>query len=424
MILSETTLTYPHQNAESYQEGFCSSLPDHQAKPDDYPLLLNAITTKQIDAQTTKAIVQFAENKKKLGTKEAGRLLAATMAKLTKEQRRQLAATDWDTTDEGIDWLWQDKIPLGTCSLIAGEGGLSKSTVAISLACAISTRGDFPDGTTAPLGDTLIFSAEDPSGIVKKRIRQHGGNFAKIHKIEGTQELGKTVYFDIGDIATLETALHRWPETKLIIIDPVASYVSGIDSHKNADVRSVMAPLADFAERHNLTVLLIIHLNKDEKKSVSNRISGSGAWRDLARSVWFVAKDKNAPDLRYLMNDKQNYAPLSEGYQYSVAGGVVVWQGATQMKLADLMGTETTSKGASATEWLRGVLRDGEKLASEIYTLAETSNVSDYALRGARNALNIIPRRNGFSGSWVWGLPGTPVTIAPDKLKEDDPFTN
>jgi hypothetical protein len=124
------------------------------------------------------------------------------------------------------------------------------------------------------------------------------------------------------------------------------------------------------------------------------------------------------------MNDKQNYAPLSEGYQYSVAGGVVVWQGATQMKLADLMGTETTSKGASATEWLRGVLRDGEKLASEIYTLAETSNVSDYALRGARNALNIIPRRNGFSGSWVWGLPGTPVTIAPDKLKEDDPFTN
>jgi putative DNA primase/helicase len=46
-----------------------------------------------------------------------------------------------DITPEPIEWLWPNRIAIGKLTLLAGEAGLGKSQVGISMAAAV-TRGD------------------------------------------------------------------------------------------------------------------------------------------------------------------------------------------------------------------------------------------------------------------------------------------
>ena len=47
------------------------------------------------------------------------------------------------------------------------------------------------------------------------------------------------------------------------VIDPIGSYLgSGVDAHRNNNVRSVLAPIALLAEKHDLAVLLVVHTRK------------------------------------------------------------------------------------------------------------------------------------------------------------------
>jgi putative DNA primase/helicase len=320
-----------------------------------------------------------------------------------------LIVTDWDTVSEEIFWLWLNRIPMGNLTLIAGEGGKGKSTAAVDFAAVVSVGGTFPNGDRAPLGDAIIFSGEDGDNVVKKRLRQQGADLSRVHKIDGQRTNGDETYFDIGDLDTLEKAIARWPETKLIIIDPIASFVSGIDSHKTADVRRVLTPLQRFAEKHNLAVIMVMHLNKDEKKSMSNRISGSLAWRDLSRAVHFVVSDKEEADKRYLFHDKNNYGPLLPACTYTISDGIVKWTGETSKRIEDVTrvdSVESKTKKDVCVEWLSQKLSDcGETAVSVLESEGAKMGLSTYALRAARESLKLKSRRPVFGGEYFWNLP-------------------
>ena len=48
----------------------------------------------------------------------------------------------------------------------------------------------------------------------------------------------------------------------LVIIDPITSYLGKVDSHKNADIRSVLEPLGKMAAKRHVTVIANTHLSK------------------------------------------------------------------------------------------------------------------------------------------------------------------
>ena len=63
---------------------------------------------------------------------------------------------------EKVDWLWEQRLPLGKCTLVAGEGGLGKSMVLAWIAATGSRGGDWPCGEgLSPCGSVIILSAED-----------------------------------------------------------------------------------------------------------------------------------------------------------------------------------------------------------------------------------------------------------------------
>ena len=61
-----------------------------------------------------------------------------------------------------IDWLWPYRLAVGEMALLAGDGGLGKSSVLLAIAAIITRGAEWPDGAgSAPVGDVVIVSAED-----------------------------------------------------------------------------------------------------------------------------------------------------------------------------------------------------------------------------------------------------------------------
>ena len=62
-----------------------------------------------------------------------------------------------DIEPEKVDWLWEQRLPLGKCTLVAGEGGLGKSMVLAWIAATVSRGGDWPCGEgLSPCGSVII----------------------------------------------------------------------------------------------------------------------------------------------------------------------------------------------------------------------------------------------------------------------------
>jgi hypothetical protein len=132
-------------------------------------------------------------------------------------------------------------------------------------------------------------------------------------KAEGRTEL---VTFP-DDLPELEERI-RETQARLLTIDPVVGALSGqVDSHKHHSIRRVLGPLAQLAERCDISIGGTIHMNKSAVSDLLNRISGSKGFVIASRSVLVFARDPNDVDgdegyERVIVHAKSNwgrYAP-------------------------------------------------------------------------------------------------------------------
>ena len=191
-----------------------------------------------------------------------------------------LRASDIEMTP--VAWLWPHKLALGKLSLIAGEPGLGKSQLTASLAAAVTTGGLWPCSCErAPLGNVVIFSAEDdPSDTVVPRLKAAGADLDRVRivsSVESSDGRGKTQHsFNLQtDLALLESAITNLGDVRLTNIDPITSYLGKVDSHKNAEIRSVLEPVAQMAVRRGVAVVGVTHFSKSGSTSAINRFIGS-----------------------------------------------------------------------------------------------------------------------------------------------------
>jgi RecA-family ATPase len=99
------------------------------------------------------------------------------------------------------------------------------------------------------------------------RIDAAGGDPERIHaltEIRYTGEDGKqrTRAVILADGAEIERAVREY-HVRLVVIDVLMAYLAtGVDSHRDQDVRTVLAQLAAMADRCHCCVLLLRHLTK------------------------------------------------------------------------------------------------------------------------------------------------------------------
>ena len=117
----------------------------------------------------------------------------------------------------------------------------------------------------------------------------------------------------------LERKIVELGDVGLIRIDPISSYLGKTDSHNNAEVRGVLAPIAEMAERMRIAVLSITHFSKTGAASTTkalHRFIGSIAFVGAPRAAFAVIEDSSDTERRLLLHAKNNLAAPPQGLAF------------------------------------------------------------------------------------------------------------
>jgi len=329
-----------------------------------------------------------------------------------------------DVQPQPINWLWPNRIALGKLTMIAGDPGLGKSLLSIELAKHVTKGIHWPvDNTPCPIGDVILLSAEDDlADTIRPRLDATGANPKKVYFLESIREIDKQSgevikrSFSLKrDVAAIEQVLEQHPQTKLIIIDPISAYLGGADSHNNADIRSLLSPLSELANKKKVAIVVITHLNKGGSQgNAMYRATGSLAFVAAARAVFIVTRDQDDPDRRLFLPIKNNLGPDRTGFAYRVieannGAAIVDWEDETITISADdalaVLSNEDKTDRQQAITFLEKELKDGPVNSKELYKSADACGVSKRTLHRAKSELGVEAYKKDFAGKWAWRLP-------------------
>jgi hypothetical protein len=327
-----------------------------------------------------------------------------------------------DVDPQEVQWLWANRIPLGKVTVLAGDPGLGKSFVTISIAATVSSGGSWPDsvGECVEAAPVIVMSGEDDlADTIRPRLDAAGAEVSRVHALTTIRQPdGSLSPFNLeSDLPQLEEALRTVEGTRLVIIDPVSAFYGATDDCRNSEVRGLMAPLAELAARHRVAVLLVTHLNKSGMGKALYRFTGSLGLIAAARAGWLIVRDKDDPARRLMLSVKCNLAPDPSGLAYRIAEGRVEWESGRIDTTADealSAERERAERSPSdldrAAAWLRDYLADGDKPSEETHQLGNAALGLKRPLKWWRDSvlkdrLGGKPRKDGFTGGWVWSLP-------------------
>ena len=327
-----------------------------------------------------------------------------------------------DVAPQPIRWLWPGRIALGKVTVFSGDPGLGKSMLQAAFAGHISTARAWPDGAPCGLGDVLIPVAEDDAAdTIRPRLDATGADVTRVHLVQGVEardrqgNMERRLLSLRHDVAALTTALAELPAARLAVIDPVSAYLDGADSHNNAEVRALLAPLSEAAAATGCALILVSHLNKGGSgTSALYRTTGSLAFVAAARAAYVVTRDPLDGERRLLLPMKNNIGPGSKvglAYRIAEANGVpfVAWDGIAELSADEALGgsreedTESTLAD-QAGEWLRELLERRDVPVKEVRDAAQAAGYSWATMRRAQAALGVRPVKVGFdrAAHWVW----------------------
>jgi hypothetical protein len=320
-----------------------------------------------------------------------------------------------------VEWLWQNRIARGKLTLTGGDPGLGKSQIAIDIIARITTGGQWPDGGHAPQGSCIILATEDAADdTICPRLELAGADLERVHIVQAAIEKGAVRTFSLQrDLDALAAAAKEFGDVSFISIDPITAYLGDVDSHRTADVRSVLSPVEHFAADNNIAIWGTTHPPKGAQGKAINSFTGSLAFVASARLA-FVAIEHAETDRSLLLAVKNNLGPKAEGLGYRLIQGFtpkgimtsqVAWDTAPVTITANealAEAAEETKKGnqrGEAEAFLRDYLEAGPMPANSVKEAANANDIASRTLRRAREALQVIVEKADFAGGWTWRLP-------------------
>lgn len=337
-----------------------------------------------------------------------------------------------DICPEPVEWIWGGWLAAGKMHILGGAPGTGKTTLALALAATLTGGGRWPDGTRSAAGNVVIWSGEDdPADTLIPRLALSGADLSRIYFVGEVRERNERRSFDPArDMEPLRRKLAGIGDVRLLICDPIVSAIAG-DSHKNAEVRRGLQPLADLAASMRCALLGITHFSKGTGgRDPVERITGSLAFGALARVVLVAAKHQEEGEdgrtVRLFLRAKSNIGPDDGGFEYDlcqaemqthpgIIASSVLWgnavEGAARELLATADATGDDGEGgtlADAKRFLADLLSDGPMKAGEVFRDADGAGYSKRSIQRAADKLGVERRKEGMRGGWVWALPKMP----------------
>ncbi len=329
-----------------------------------------------------------------------------------------------------IDWLWPNLIARGKLTIIAGNPGLGKSQITASIAAIVSAEGKWPvSGIQSRKGHCLFLSAEDdPADTLKPRLIAAGADLLCTHVIEavsmgmnGSGKEGKRAFCFTKDMERLDQEIACRGNVAVVFIDPITAYLGATDSHKNSDIRGLLAPLAEIASRHNIAAIAITHLNKSNGGRAIMKVTGSLGFVAAARAAFLVVEDPEKKARLLFLPIKNNLGPDNFGLAFRIEGTTlpssngpietsrVVWEDEAVIQSADEIlsasSEKPTNRRDSAGQFLEEELSSGPKNAKELMEAANQHGHAWKTIQRASFVLKIHKVKLAMDKGWTWELP-------------------
>jgi hypothetical protein len=311
-------------------------------------------------------------------------------------------------------------------AILGGFGGDGKSTLLASLVATFSRGGTLPDLTTAPQLNTLMLAAEDdPGRVIRPRLDLHRADVSRVHLLKGTvTETGGRGWFNLKrDVAVMREVIDAH-DIRLVVMDPLSSYMPSADRNNEGDVRDALMPLMELMEEAGVAIIGVMHVGKaDGGRRPMQRLMGSTAFSAIARTVWMVhdlpkehqdtptGPDDFPPKKKVLGIAKSNLSYPPQPLMFArPLDGPLKFLGVSPVSLEDAFAGDASTGGGTkleaATAWLADYLKGGSKRATDIYQAAREQGISEATLKRAKTDLNIETNKSREpNGPHYWALP-------------------
>jgi putative DNA primase/helicase len=315
-----------------------------------------------------------------------------------------------------VEWLWPNFIPLARASMISGDPNVGKTWLALDIAARLSRGLAWPDGSpgAGPANVIYVTVEDNPADTIRPRIDSLGGDPSRIAIIDpGYSDFISFARQD--GIKKLEAEILKIGNVRLVVLDPVLDFSGGINPNAAEQVRGFLTPLIHLAEKLNLALVLIAHLNKAQSQSAIYRTGGStSAWLGKCRAAFMIFRDNEEKKKRYVSAIKSNLS-ADDPPQLSFipdSGRLLFEKVIDEVNVDEQLNPQfrgqvgEREESSFAVTWLKETLEAGALNVKEIKPAALDSGISKMTLYRAAHKLNLVMKVEGFGKfkSSTWAL--------------------
>ncbi len=355
---------------------------------------------------------------------------------------------------EPIPWFWKNYLPRRQVSVLAAPGGSGKTHMLFDLTARATLGLGMPNGGAVgePVAVAIVTSENDAGTIARPQIEASmrrllgrdpdadakiDAALARIEFIDGVSKevqtnMRMTVPLSFPDDTRLLRDFLIERQIKLLYFDPLISFTSSaVNTSEQSDVRRMMDGLRQVALELDMTIIAVIHFNKNAEGEFINRVIGSRQYTDFARMVLTVVVEGRDDDpasggaiRRWLASAKCNLVKDPEAISFFIEGerdqpSLVRWDYTKEARAedidAELHGDKTSKRGgarAGAADRLRkrciALWLEGREFitAEELEALRLAVDVSKETWVKAKSDVGIKTTKSRHTGGWIAPLVG------------------
>ncbi|MCC7242406.1 MAG: AAA family ATPase [Acidobacteria bacterium] len=335
-----------------------------------------------------------------------------------------------DVQPEAVTWIWPGRLAAGKITLLVGDPGLGKSWITCDVAARASTGRCWPDGApgVGPC-DVLMLSAEDGlADTIRPRCDALGADVARVHHLAVLRCGDTERAVQLADIDGIEAAIEQ-TGARIVTIDPLSAYTGRTDTHRDAEVRGLLAPLAALAERRGVAVGGVMHLGKSTQRPALYRAAGSIAFAAAARIVLAVAADPADPEHRVVAPIKSNLSRPPAALGYRLGNDRLVWDvDPVSIDIDALLSGPPQGRDrdeqTDAEVLIAELLEDTAAwpmAAKDAIASGDAHGIHERTMRRTARQMGIRIARLGFgaAGRWIWHHPAIADSTRPECPNDD-----
>jgi AAA domain-containing protein len=299
-------------------------------------------------------------------------------------------------------WLWEDRIPLGEITLVAGREGAGKGLLMSHIVARI-TNGTL-EGQYYDKPQSVAIAAHEDSWekTIIPRLIVAGADLSRVfHPVlkDDDGNVRKLVFPD--DLPRISQMVRK-AEVVMLALDPLMSTLaSDIDVYKSSKVRPVLEDFRAKLERANIACFGIVHFNKMAEGDSLTKIAGGRAVVEVSRAAIVLGEDKDAdaenkgaiimsqPRNNLGRTDLPNLAFVKEGELFKADDrgrshvGKLRWVSEDYQKTADdALSVRNTARTAGPTDYERVIefMREAARPVTAV-DVAQATKINDASVR-------------------------------------------